>query len=69
MVKLQGKAGKIRAGKAYAYQTLLSFKTWVTYGKNFNLTPDNCVRFEAAFIDMTRFFAGHCPKSAASIQA
>ena len=68
MCKLHVKAGKIRAGKASAYGTLFSFKTSVTYRKKINFTPDNCVRFEAAFIDMTRFFAGYCPMSVASIK-
>ena len=41
---------KARKGKTYAYQILLSFKSLVTYEKNFNFTPDNCVRCEAAFV-------------------
>ena len=69
MGKLHAKDGKIRAGQAYAYGTLFSFKTSVTYRKKFNFTPDNCVGFEAAFINMTRFFAGNCPMSVASIKA
>ena len=55
---------KTRVGKAYPYRILLSFKTLVTYKKKFNITPDNCVRFEA-----TRFFARHYPMSCANIQA
>ena len=69
MGKLHAKAGKIRAGKAYAYRMLFSFNTSVTYRKKFNFTPENCVRFEAAFIDMTRVFAGYFPMSVASIKA
>ena len=57
----------------------LSFKTSVTYKKNVNFTPDNCVLCEAAFTqiekkkqpssDITRYFAGHYPVSGANVQA
>ena len=60
---------KAGAGRAYAYQMLPSFKTLVTLKTFFNFTPDNCVRCEAAFSDITRFFAGHCPMFGANIQA
>ena len=32
------------------------------------LTPDNCVRCEAAFVGKTRFFAGNCLMSGANIR-
>ena len=35
MGQLRAKVGKTRAGKAYTYQMLLSFKTSATYKKNF----------------------------------
>ena len=41
---------KTRAGKAYAYGMLVSFKTSVTDNFFFNFTPDNFVRSEAAFV-------------------
>ena len=41
---------KTRAGKAYAYQMLLSFKTSVTYNDIFDFMPDNCARCEVAFV-------------------
>ena len=47
---------KTRAGKAYVYQMLLSFKRSVTYKKNFNFTPDNCVYCEAAFVGHSSIF-------------
>ena len=34
MVQLRANVSKTRAGKAYAYRMLLSFKTSVTYKKN-----------------------------------
>ena len=48
---------------------LLSFKTSFTHKNFFNFTPDNCVRYEGALLDITRFFAGHCPMSGGNIQA
>ena len=47
---------KTRTGKAYGYRMLLSFKTSVTYKKNVNFKPDNCVRCEAAFVGHNSIF-------------
>ena len=41
---------------AYAYRMLLSFKTMVAYNKKINLTPDNCVHCEAAFVGHNSIF-------------
>ena len=30
--------------------------------------PDNCVRFEAAFVEHNSIFTGHCPMPGANIQ-
>ena len=55
MCQLRANVSKTRAGKAYTYRMLLSFKTSVTYKKNY-VTPDNCVRCEAAFVGHNSIF-------------
>ena len=47
---------KIRTGKAYAYRIFECFKTSVTYKKKKDLTPDNYVHFEVAFVGNNSFF-------------
>ena len=46
---------KTRAGKAYSYRMLLSFKMSVT-NNFFNFTPSNCVCCEAAFVGHNSIF-------------
>ena len=43
---------------------LLNFKTSVIF---FNFTPDNCGRYEVAFVGHISIFAGHCPMSGANL--
>ena len=47
---------KTRAGKAYSYRMLLSFRTLVTYEKLFNFTQDNCGSCETAFVGNNSIF-------------
>ena len=47
---------KTNARKAYAYRMPLIFKTFVTYQKRINLTPDNCVRCEVTFVGHNLIF-------------
>ena len=59
-----------RAGKAYVYRMLLSFKTSVTYEIFFlNLHQTTAPVVKQFSSDTTRFFAGHCPISDANMQA
>ena len=45
-----------RAGNAYAYPMLLSFKMSSTYKKKINFMPDNCVHGDAAFVGYDSIF-------------
>ena len=47
---------KTKAGKAYVYLMLLSFRTSVAYKRFFSFTPDPCVRCEVAFVRHNSIF-------------
>ena len=50
-IKEKNQKEKNRAEKAYSYRMVVSFKTSVTYIKNFfNFMPDSCVLYKAAFV-------------------
>ena len=52
---------KTRAGKAYAYRMLLSFKTSLTYKKNLTSRRTTVFVVKLLLSDITRVFSGHCP--------
>ena len=60
---------KTRPGKSYACQMLLSFKTLVTYDLFLTSRQTFVSVVKQLSLDITRFFAGHCPMSVAVIQA
>ena len=60
---------KTRAGKAYAYRMLLSFKTLLTYNFFLSSRRSNVSVVKQLLMDATQFFAGYCPMSGATIQA
>ena len=57
-----------RAGNAYAYRMLLSFKMSLTYKKKLTSCRTTASIVKLLSLDMTRFFAVHCSMSGANIQ-
>ena len=62
---------KIRAGKVYSHRMLWSLKMSVTMSFFLILTSRRTTVsvVKQPLSDITRFFAGHCPVSGATIQA
>ena len=58
---------KTRAGKAYAYRMLLSFKTLVAYKKISTSRWTTVFVVKQFLSDIIQFVAGHCPMSGANI--
>ena len=57
-----------RAGNAYAYPMLLSFKMSSTYKKKLTSCRTTASMVMLLSLDMTQFFAVHCSMSSANIQ-